>query len=87
MKSLSRLRVLLDAHDEVPTAVAEAIRANPAWQDIPVIAMTANAMATDREKVLEAGMCDHIAKPLNVATMFATMARWIKPRQAGKAAL
>jgi CheY-like chemotaxis protein len=64
-----------------------AIRANPAWQDIPVIAMTANAMATDREKVLQAGMCDHIAKPLNVATMFETMARWIKPRQAGKAAL
>ncbi len=63
-----------------------AIRANPAWRDIPIIAMTANAMATDREKVLQAGMCDHIAKPLNVATMFATMARWIKPRQADKAA-
>ncbi len=56
-----------------------AIRSNPAWNDIPVIAMTANAMAGDREKVLEAGMCDHIAKPLNVQAMFATLARWIKP--------
>jgi two-component system sensor histidine kinase/response regulator len=33
---------------------------------LPVIAMTANAMAGDREKVIEAGMQDHIAKPLNV---------------------
>jgi HPt (histidine-containing phosphotransfer) domain-containing protein len=39
--------------------------------------MTANAMAGDREKVLEAGMNDHIAKPINVAAMFQTMARWI----------
>jgi HPt (histidine-containing phosphotransfer) domain-containing protein len=41
--------------------------------------MTANAMAGDKEKVLAAGMNDHIAKPLNVDQMFATMARWIKP--------
>jgi len=58
-----------------------AIRANPAWKDIPVIAMTANAMVGDREKVLQAGMCDHIAKPLNVEAMFTTLARWIKPAQ------
>ena len=55
-----------------------AIRANPKWKDLPVIAMTANAMAGDREKVLAAGMFDHIPKPLNVAEMFATMARWIR---------
>jgi len=60
---------------------ARAIRGNPAWAGMPVIAMTANAMAGDREKVLEAGMCDHIAKPLNVEAMFATLARWIKPGQ------
>ncbi len=54
-----------------------AIRANPRWKDLPVIAMTANAMAGDREKALAAGMSDHIPKPLNVAEMFATMARWI----------
>ena len=55
-----------------------AIRENPRWKDLPVIAMTANAMAGDREKVLAAGMFDHIPKPLNVAEMFATMARWIR---------
>ena len=41
--------------------------------------MTANAMAGDREKVIEAGMLDHIAKPLNVGEMFATLAKWFKP--------
>jgi two-component system sensor histidine kinase/response regulator len=60
------------------TATRE-IRKNPALKDLPVIAMTANAMAGDREKVIEAGMWDHIAKPLNVGEMFATLAKWIKP--------
>ena len=63
------------------------IRQHPVWGRIPVIAMTANAMAGDREKVLAAGMCDHIAKPLNVGEMFATLAKWIHPvRHAGGAA-
>ncbi len=60
------------------TATRE-IKKNPALWHIPVIAMTANAMAGDREKVIEAGMCDHIAKPLNVGEMFTTMAKWIQP--------
>ena len=55
------------------------IRQHPEWGDVPVLAMTANAMAGDREKALEAGMNDHIAKPINVREMFTTMARWIKP--------
>ncbi|MEO5347826.1 MAG: ATP-binding protein [Magnetococcus sp. YQC-9] len=49
------------------------------WQEVPIIAMTANAMAGDREKVIAAGMVDHIAKPLNVGEMFETLARWITP--------
>jgi CheY-like chemotaxis protein len=63
------------------TATRE-IRKNPALKDLPIIAMTANAMAGDREKVIDAGMNDHIAKPLNVAAMFTTMAKWIKPKSA-----
>ncbi|MDR1995467.1 response regulator [Azonexus sp.] len=55
------------------------IRKNLAWKDLPIIAMTANAMTGDREKVLEAGMNDHIAKPLNVGKMFSTIARWVAP--------
>ncbi len=56
-----------------------AIRAEPDLAALPIIAMTANAMAGDREKAINAGMNDHIAKPLDVGEMFATMARWIKP--------
>jgi len=47
---------------------------------MPIIAMTANTMAGDREKVIEAGMWDHIAKPLDIGDMFATLAKWITPR-------
>ncbi len=61
-------------------AATRAIRQNPQFKDLPILAMTANAMTGDREKVLEAGMWDHIAKPLNVGEMFATIAKWIKPK-------
>ncbi|HEX5344998.1 MAG TPA: response regulator [Duganella sp.] len=59
---------------------SRALRAQPGWEELPIIAMTANAMAGDREKVLEAGMQDHIAKPINVSEMFTTLARWVKPK-------
>ncbi|KQZ71159.1 hypothetical protein ASD55_12880 [Rhodanobacter sp. Root561] len=58
---------------------SRAIRAQPALAGLPIIAMTANAMIGDREKVIDAGMVDHIAKPLRVADMFATLAKWIRP--------
>ncbi|MEO5686214.1 MAG: response regulator [Burkholderiaceae bacterium] len=58
-------------------AATRALRRLPQFGDLPVIAMTANAMVGDREKVLAAGMNDHIAKPINVDEMFATLARWI----------
>ncbi len=59
---------------------ARHIRADPNLSHLPIVAMTANAMAGDRDKVIEAGMLDHIAKPLNVGGMFATMARWMARR-------
>lgn len=55
------------------------IRKNPVFTTTPIIAMTANAMAGDKEKVMAAGMNDHIAKPLNVGEMFNTLSSWIKP--------
>ena len=57
------------------------LRAQPRYAQLPIIAMTANAMASDREMALAAGMNDHISKPLNVAAMFATMSKWIRPEQ------
>ncbi len=55
------------------------IRRQARFKDLPVLAMTANAMAGDREKALAAGMNDHIAKPINPNNMFLCMARWIQP--------
>jgi CheY-like chemotaxis protein len=52
------------------------IRKNPALADLPIIAMTANAMMGDRETCLAAGMNDYIAKPLHYQAMYATLARW-----------
>lgn len=60
------------------TATAK-IRELDKFQHMPIIAMTANAMAEDRERVLAVGMNDHISKPIDVDHMFTVMARWIKP--------
>ena len=60
-------------------AAARAIREQPCWRQLPIIAMTANAMQGDRARVLAAGMNDHIAKPLDIDTMYATIARWLTP--------
>ena len=68
-------------------AATRELRKNPAFSGLPIIAMTANAMAGDPEKVIEAGMVDHIAKPLNVAEMFATIAKWVRPTVAGSSSI
>jgi len=60
-------------------AATRALRQQPLRQALPVIAMTANAMVGDRDAALAAGMNDHIAKPINVNEMFATLARWVTP--------
>lgn len=58
------------------------IREQASYNNLPIIALTANAMAGDRERALAAGMNDHIAKPVNVNEMFRTLAKWVKPRAA-----
>jgi len=56
------------------------IREHEKFKDLPIIAMTANAMKQDVENALSAGMNAHIAKPINPEIMLLTMARWIKHR-------
>ena len=58
-----------------------AIRSQSRFSELPVIAMTAGAMAGDREKCLRAGMNDHITKPIDVARMFSTISRWVTTDQ------
>ena len=45
---------------------------------VPIIAMTANAMQGDRERCLEAGMDDYIAKPIKPDQLFERLSRWTK---------
>ena len=59
-----------------------ALRRDARCADLPIIAMTANAMAGDREACVAAGMNDHVAKPFNVDQLFGTLMRWV-PAQGG----
>jgi CheY-like chemotaxis protein len=59
------------------TATRE-LRSQPQWQRLPVIAMTASALADDRERALASGMNAHITKPINVESMLRTMADWVR---------
>ena len=59
------------------------MRQEAQWARLPVIAMTANAMAGEREKVLEAGMNDHVPKPVPVGELYRKIAVWTGRSQAG----
>ncbi len=53
------------------------IRKNPDWDNLPVIAMTANVLKEDRARALETGMNDHIGKPIDAEIMINTIKRWV----------
>ena len=55
------------------------IRQDPRFMDIPIIAMTANAMKGDREKCIESGMNDYISKPIHIEELFSVLKKWIEP--------
>jgi two-component system sensor histidine kinase/response regulator len=74
--------VLMDMQMPIMDGIAatRAIRSDPRFQDLPIIAMTANAMAADREKCLNAGMNDHIGKPIDPDELFSVLLRWARRR-------
>ena len=57
------------------------LRAQPRLQGLPIIAMTAHALVEERQRCLDAGMNDHVSKPIDPDALFATLLRWTKPRQ------
>jgi CheY-like chemotaxis protein/signal transduction histidine kinase/CHASE3 domain sensor protein len=58
------------------TAMRE-IRRNPAWQKLPIIAITAKAMKDDQERCLAAGASDYLAKPIELERLFSLMRVWM----------
>jgi signal transduction histidine kinase/DNA-binding response OmpR family regulator len=80
--------VLMDMQMPVMDGIqaTKLIRANPLFRALPIIAMTANVMASDREKCDEAGMNDRVDKPIDPDELFRVLLRWIKRDDNPKAA-
>jgi len=78
--------VLMDIHmpelDGIETT--RKIRSDNQFADLPIVAMTANAMEGDKELSLAAGMNDHITKPIDPGILQNTLIKWIKPRNTGE---
>ena len=71
--------VLMDMQMPVLDGVAATrqIRRLPGLRELPIVAMTANAMTSDRERCLAAGMNDHIAKPIDPRELWDKLQRWM----------
>ncbi len=76
--------VLMDMHMPVMDGVTAtiAIRKNALFKNLPIVAMTANAMQQDKDLCAQAGMNDYLPKPIDPNELFRTLLKWIKPRPA-----
>ena len=80
--------VLMDMQMPVMDGVeaTRQLRRLPGLAALPVVAMTANAQAADRQRCQEAGMNDFIPKPIEPELLWQTLLKWIAPRHAAAAA-
>jgi PAS domain S-box-containing protein len=79
--------VLMDMQMPVMDGIAATreIRKLARFADLPIIAMTANVLGADRQRCLDAGMNEHLPKPIEPDLLLATLGRWLKPRRDGRA--
>ena len=57
------------------------LRTRPQLQELPIIAMTAHALVEEQQRCLQAGMNDHVSKPIDPDALFTALMRWSKPRR------
>lgn len=81
--------VLMDMQMPVMDGIAATvqIRGDARWMDLPIVAMTANALPADRQRCADAGMNDFLAKPIEPNDLWKTLLKWIPPRHAQRAVL
>jgi CheY-like chemotaxis protein len=70
--------IFMDVHmPEIDGLEATNVLRNRGYAGIPIIAMTADAMKEDREKCLESGMNDYMAKPIKREEVFNMITKWV----------
>ncbi|ASD63143.1 response regulator [Bdellovibrio bacteriovorus] len=72
--------ILMDCHmPEMDGFLAtQTIRANPKFKNLPIIAMTATEIAEEKDRCVQVGMNDFLAKPLTMATVEAVLRKYMK---------
>lgn len=71
--------ILMDVQMPVMDGLAATtiIRGLPGWETVPILAMTANAFEEDRRKCIEAGMNDHLVKPVEPELLYKCLIKWL----------
>ncbi len=69
---------IMDGHEST-----RLIRKDARFNNMPIVAMTAHAMAEDRQKCFDAGMDDYISKPIDPNRLMQILIKWIKPNEKG----
>jgi two-component system sensor histidine kinase/response regulator len=74
--------ILMDVQMPEMDGIEATARIRQDWSAdrLPILAMTAHAYETERQRCFDAGMNDHIAKPVNPALLISKLDRWLKPR-------
>ncbi len=72
---------IMDGYEATKT-----LRKNIIFKEIPIIAMTANAMQGDKEKCLSVGMQDHISKPIDTKELFEKLTKWVPSQEKNNSA-